>query len=335
MEKHTELLAEKDSEVLQFESAVEAIISGDISKLKSLLRKNPDLIRTRSTRQHRATLLHYVSANGVEAYRQRTPKNAVEVARMLLKAGAEVDADLTYRAANVYPERKGSTPLGLAATSVHPAAAGVQLALLKLLLDWGASVDGIAGGWNPVIAALHNGRGDAASFLAKRGAQLDLESAAGTGRLDAVKSYFHRNGSLKTNANQRQMELGFAWACEYGRTDVVAFLLQRGIVATAQPHGETGLHWACYGGHADIVRLLLKRNAPLDIRDRRFGATPLGWALHGWCYPPLESKRNRYHEVVALLLKAGARLDMAGLDSAQRKKLRRQDPRMRRILNGS
>ena len=30
---------------------------------------------------HRATLLHYVGANGVEAYRQKTPPNATEIAR--------------------------------------------------------------------------------------------------------------------------------------------------------------------------------------------------------------------------------------------------------------
>ena len=39
-----------------------------------------------------ATLLHYVGANGVEGYRQQSPPNAVAIARLLLDAGAEVDA---------------------------------------------------------------------------------------------------------------------------------------------------------------------------------------------------------------------------------------------------
>ena len=60
--------------------------------LKRILRDNPTLIRARSSREHGATLLHYVSANGVEGYRQRTPKNIVAIARLLLDAGAEVDA---------------------------------------------------------------------------------------------------------------------------------------------------------------------------------------------------------------------------------------------------
>jgi hypothetical protein len=335
LEEYTAAVNREDSSVWQFESAVEAIISGDVTTLKQLLRRNPDLVRARSTREHHATLLHYVAANGVEGYRQKTPKNAVRIAEILLQAGAEVDADLDYGSMrNLYPERQGSTTLGMAATSVHPAVAGVQIALLKILLAYGASVDGLGGGWNPLVAALHNGRGDAAAYLARRGARLDLEGAAGVGRLDVVKGFVKRDGSLKSGATRTQMESGFAWACEYGRTRVVAFLLEKGLLIDAQPHGETGLHWAAYGGHADIVKLLLRRKAPLDIRDRRFGGTPLGWALHGWCYPPPEAKGARYHEIVARLVAAGARVDPAKeLDRLQVRKLR-ADARMRAALRG-
>src|SRR5579863_8194687 len=89
---HVDALARAQSPVSQFESAADAIVTGDAPALASLLRKNPDLILARSTREHHATLLHYVSANGVEDFRQSTPANAVEIARMLLGAGAEVDA---------------------------------------------------------------------------------------------------------------------------------------------------------------------------------------------------------------------------------------------------
>src|SRR5438552_5864906 len=112
--KHIEALNRKDSRVLQFELAVEAIITGDVVTLKSLLHANAELIQARSTREHHATLLHYVGANGVEGYRQKTPKNAVEIAKILLEAGAEVDADLDYglTGRRRYPERIGSTTLG-------------------------------------------------------------------------------------------------------------------------------------------------------------------------------------------------------------------------------
>src|SRR6185295_793321 len=131
-----------------FEAGVDLVVAGKVGELKRLLRANPELIRSRSSREHHGTFLHYVGANGVEAYRQKTPRNVVKVAEVLLKAGAEVDADLDYGPVRkLYPERIGSTTLGMAATSCHPAQAGVQIPLLEILLKYGASVAGIRGGW--------------------------------------------------------------------------------------------------------------------------------------------------------------------------------------------
>jgi ankyrin repeat protein len=322
------------SSVWRFESAVQAIITGDVTTLRRLLRDDPDLVRARSTRGHHATLLHYVGANGVEGFHQKTPKNAPKVAEILLKAGAEVDADLDYGSMRrLYPERVGSATLGIVATSVHPAVVGVQIRLLKILLRYGASVNGVTGGWNPLIAALHNGRGEAAAFLAKRGALLDMEGAAGVGRLDVVKRFFKRDGSLKASATRAQMEAGFMWACEYGRTRVVAFLLEKGMRIDARPHGETGLHWAAYGGYPALVKLLLKRKAPIDVKDQRYENTPLGWALHGWLYPPPEAKRRNHLKVVALLVGAGAKVDRQWLENDEAQKVR-ADPRMVAALGG-
>jgi Ankyrin repeats (3 copies) len=330
-----EAVAQDGSSVWQFELAVEAIISGDVATLKRLLGDNPELIRARSTRGHHATLLHYVGANGVEGYRQKTPKNAVKVAEILLNAGAEVDADLDYGSQRrIYPERSGSTPLGMVATSVHPAAAGVQIELLKVLLKYGGSVDGLPGRWNPLIAALHNGRPEAAAYLAKRGARLDMEGAAGVGRLDVVKGFFKKDGSLKASATKAQMESGFMWACQYGRKNVVAFLLEKGMRIDARPHGETGLHQAAYGGHASIVKLLLERKAPVDVKDRRYHNTPLGWALHGWLYPPPEAKRRNHVKVVALLVAAGATVRPQWLQDHEEGRRVRADRRMHAALTG-
>jgi ankyrin repeat protein len=279
--------------------------------------------------------LHYVAANGIEDWRQRTPKNAVTIAKVLLKAGAKVDADLDYGALRkVYPERTGSAPLGMVATSVHPAVAGVQIRLLKLLLEYGASVDGLPGGWNPLIAALHNGRPDAAAFLAKCGARLDLEGAAGVGRLEVVKGFFKKDGSLKARATVAQMQSGFLWACQYGRARVVAFLLEKGMRIDARPHGNTGLHQAAYGGHADIVKLLLERRAPVDVKDETYDNTPLGWALHGWLYPPPEAKRKNHVKVVALLVAAGSTVDRQWLDNDEEGRKVRADTRMVAALTG-
>ena len=110
--KHLDGLTKKNSPIARFETAADAIIKGDIKTLKRLLRDDPKLVLARSTREHGAMLLHYVSANGVEGYRQQTPTNIVEITELLLNAGAEVDAE-----ADVYGG--GATTLGLVATRNH------------------------------------------------------------------------------------------------------------------------------------------------------------------------------------------------------------------------
>jgi hypothetical protein len=89
---HREAMKDNASPVARFEATVDAIVSGDIATLTRLLRDDPALIRARSPRRHHSTLLHYVGANGVETFRQHAPRNAAEIADLLIDAGADVDA---------------------------------------------------------------------------------------------------------------------------------------------------------------------------------------------------------------------------------------------------
>jgi len=324
--KHIQEVVRANSPVSKFEMAADAIVTGDVMALKRLLREHPELVRARSTREHAAPLIHYVAANGVENFRQKTPKNIVEITRMLLDAGAEVDA--TTQAYG-----KAATALGLAATSYHPAKAGVQLELLDELLKAGACVDGAPGGWNSLVAALHNGRGDAAVFLANRGARLDLEGAAGTGRIDVLPRYLGEDGLLKEGATKQQLNHGFIWACEYGQTNAVKFLLDRKFKPDWKfMHGETGLHWACYGGHAEIVDLLLKTDAPVNAKDQTHAGTPLSWAVYGWGNPAPEFKNAQYYDVVERLIHAGATVDWEWIESSSLASKVRADSRMTAVL---
>jgi ankyrin repeat protein len=136
---------------------------------------------------------------------------------------------------------------------------------------------------------------------------LDLEAAAGVGRLDVVQTFFNDDGTLR-NATNAQMESGFGWACEYGRNDVFEFLLDRGVdLRTGEKTNQTGLHWAVIGGELETVQLLLKRGAPVEAKNV-YGGTVLGQTT--WCV----INGNRpvdYVPIIRALLAAGARIEEA------------------------
>ncbi len=266
---HIEALNSENSPVSKFEQAADAIAVGDVKKLGRLLREDPELVRRRSGREHRSTLLHYVSANGIEDFRQVTPDNIVEITKMLLEAGADVNAE-----SDAYGG--GSTTLGLAATSAHPRGTGVQNELLEILLTAGASIDQPNAGGNAqsaVRGSLANGCPEAAEFLATHGARLDLVGAAGIGRLDVVESFFEQG------VTKEQAEEALLYACGYGQREVVEFLLDHGVdIQAADNAKQTALHWALFTPQLSIIELLLRRGARLDAVNI-YGGDALGQAL--------------------------------------------------------
>ena len=115
---------------------------------------------------------------------------------------------------------------------------------------------------------------------------------------------------------QRQL---LAHAARNNRTTAVRLMLACGLpVSATGQHEGTPLHWAAFHGNADMVRELLRFNPPLDVLDREFKATPLGWAIHGSEHGWYVST-GRHAEVVELLLQAGAtRPDAVGGSTAVR-----------------
>jgi ankyrin repeat protein len=312
--RHIEATIRANSPVNHFEQAADAIITGDKTMLAHLLKKFPDLVRAHSTRRHQATLLHYTAANGIEDYRQKTPKNIVEITKLLLDAGAEVNA-----IADLYG---GSTTVSLMATSIHPERAGVQNALLQLLVNHGATIDEPNSPMLLINACLANGRPAAANFLADLGAKLDLEAAAGLGRLDLVKEFLDgvipsgaalpaatgisrsSGPARRPNTTQLSRERALAWACEYGHNPVVNFLLDQGVPIQSQANtGQSPLHWAVIGRQKETVTLLLSRGADPQAKNT-YGGTALGQAL--WSAAHADNPAP-YQEIAALLKRHGAK----------------------------
>jgi len=279
---YVEAVTLEGSPVSRFESAVEAVIDGDVAALTALLREDPALVRARSTRvtpfdppRHRATLLHYVGANGVEGYRQKTPGNAVDVAKTLLEGGAEADA-----LADMYGGQH--TTMSMLVSSSHPAEAGLQVELIHTLLDFGAAIDGHGSGeWtSPLMTGLAFGFLPAAEALVDRGARADrLAAAAGLGRLAEARR-------LLGDAGSEERHRALALAAQLGHAEIVRLLLDAGENPDRyNPKGNHGhatpLHQAVWGGHDKVVRLLVERGARLDIKDTIYESTPLGWATYG------------------------------------------------------
>lgn len=273
-------MARQEAAVYPFELAVDAVVSGDLAGLRSFIQRYPQLTTARSSRvthfdppQHRATLLHYVAANGTEGYRQRCPPNAVAIVELLLDAGAEVDA-----LASLYGGE--CTTLSLLVSSTHPAQAGLQVPLIDLLVARGASLNDTGEGhWkSPIETALVFGFGDAAEALLRHGAPFTLQAAAGLGHAERVRS-------LLPTADPLSRHRALALAAQSGQVETARLLLEAGEDPNRfnppGTHAHTPpLHQAIWAGHLPVVRLLIEHGARLDILDTIYGGSPLGWARH-------------------------------------------------------
>jgi hypothetical protein len=320
LQQHLRELADNGSRLSAFERAADAIVIGDVATLQQLLSDQPDLVHTRSSREHGAALLHYVSANGVENYRQQTPANIVGVARMLLDAGAEVDAE-----ADVYGG--GATTLELVVTSAHPRFAGVQNQLADLLLERGARMDkGI------VRACLANGCPEAAVHMAERGASLDLDEAAGIGRRDVVQQHFEERAEAALSTSNEKVIAALIMAAWYNQRTVIEYLLDQGVDPGARlmrkDDGQSALHVAAYQAHVGLVELMLQRRAPVNLVDETYGTTPLVWALHAWLVEE-RSNTEDYRRVLKLLVEAGATVQADYIDDDRL----RADPELFALLS--
>ena len=160
----------------KFHPAIAAIQSGDLETFKSLVAHDPTLATARSSRSH-PTLLQCVALDG------KDKPNNVEMARVLIAAGAELNEPL------------------VASASMN------NRAVAEVLLDSGAAIDG-TGGWLPIEEALYWNSRDVLALLLERGAKIqNLRIAAGLGRTDLIEAYFNDDGSLKPERIRRLLRL--------------------------------------------------------------------------------------------------------------------------------
>jgi hypothetical protein len=244
-----------------FRRAVDLIDAGDVAGLRSWLSQHPKLVHQHVNFEgwnyfYNPTLLEFVAENPIR--HGKLPQNIVEIAKVILDAGASQSAM--------------NETLALTATGSVPHGSRLQIPLVNLLCERGADPDSAL-----VATALH-GYLEPLNALLAHGARMNLPVAAALGRMDEVRR-------LLPAADSHDRHLAFAFAVQHGQVEVVRFLLD----ADEDPnrynpvggHSHcTPLHQAAGYGPDELVRLLVERGARLDFKDVLWQGTPADWAHH-------------------------------------------------------
>ena len=263
----------------RFDEAVAALDAGDVARLGQLLAAEPALVHARTNLDRRhgyfagATLLHHVAGN---PNRGPLPPNIVDVARLLLERGTDVNASTLGR--------NGGTTIGLVATSKLASDSDVSGALIDLLLQHGATLD-----LDDLDSPLANHAPRAAEKMIELGAQVDVCSAAALGRMDWLRRFFDNEGRLRSRPTRHgtlvteRDAIGLAALFAYvnRRSDAVDFLLEKdGNWDMIGVNNGALLHRAAWAGDLPMVQRLVAKGADISNRDNPFTSTPLSWAQH-------------------------------------------------------
>ena len=286
-----------------FHQAVSAIDAGDVTALEQLLAAHSELVRERLDSPgawlrdkvgnaldgffQRPYLLWFVAEDPVR--NGKLPRNIAQLARVIIQAAQRGGVN-SLREQLDYALR-------LVCWSWIARECGVQIQLIDVLADAGASVDGTHSD-----AAVYNGNFAAAAHLLERGAPLTLSTALCLGRwADAER--------LARTSSLGEKQDAFVLAALKGQAEALRRMLALGVDPTTvsaqtQSHG-TALHHAVWSRSLEAVRVLVEAGADLNRRDTIYGATPLGWATHAEQEEKEKSRAKQYAEIAAYLREKG------------------------------
>lgn len=246
-----------------FRRAVNAIHSGDLRALTTLLDVHPNLLRDRPPEPDcygqdyfRDPKLFWFVANN-PTLMNTMPANIAEIARAMIERGVE-RADLEYT-------------LELVMSSALAREQGHQIPLMRLLIEAGASPAA-----HSIVIALAYRETEPIAALVERGHPLSAPIAAALGRGD-------RLAPLLAAASPEDRQIAFAMAVINAQVESARICLDAG----ADPNAWMPIHTHCVALHsatenddAEMLKLLIGRGAHPDTRDKLFNSTALGWAVH-------------------------------------------------------
>lgn len=250
-----------------FRAAVNAVQSGDVASLSRLLDAEPRLLFEhirepacyRDSRRSQyfldPKLFWFIAFNPIP--QKPMPANMADIAALMIARGVE-RADLDYA-------------LGLVMTGSAAREHGLQIPLVKLLIEAGATAkpEGMGG-------TLAHGETAVVEFLVASGMAMTASVAAGLGRIDALPG-------LLQDAAQAMKDEALDLAVINDQTEAVRLALEAGANPDRfmSQHGHSQpLHQAALHQNIEIMEMLIAHGARLDVSDRLWGGTPLGWSIH-------------------------------------------------------
>ncbi len=298
-----------------------AAMKGEMATVRVLLEKSVDV---NAPQGDGTTALHWA------AYR-----DDVEMARLLLEAGADVEAKTRLG---------GMTPLFMAAkignaeivellveagadansvntetgtTSLMLAAASGSVDAVRMLLDAGAEIEAkdVNQGQTALMFAAAPGRVEVIKLLAERGADVNATSLVPTPRkTEGAGGPRWRRHALALGG---MTPLGFA--ARDGRIAAVRALLEAGadIDKLTASNNMSALTIAILNAHFDVAMFLLEHGADPKPADSGEGLTALysvidaQWANRVWYPPPTpEEERTHYLDLIKVILDRDVDLDV-------------------------
>jgi ankyrin repeat protein len=216
----------------EFHDAAE---SGNLEKVKALIKENPGLASSKEDTWGK-TPLHYAAMRGHK-----------DVVELLLANGADVNAEDNF----------GETPL-------HCAADGNK-DLVALLLSKGANVNATdRAGVTPLDIAASAGHKDVAELLIANKAEVNIHDAVDLGDLEKLKALLKENPYLvsrKDNNGETPLHL----AALYGSREAAEVLLANNADVNAKDnYGRTPLQMM---SNKEVADLLLANKADVNIHD--------------------------------------------------------------------